>query len=119
MRRLLLLAMLFVAVPAFAADCSSMKSTALADATITSAADVPAVERADAATGMKLQMPALCVVKGILHPTADSAIRFEVWMPNTGWNGRIVDVGNGGFAGSISYTQMAANVGRGLCHRRL
>lgn len=113
MRRLLLPFLLSVAVPAFASDCASLKSAALADTTITSATDVPARQIPLNAAGAPLQVPALCVVKGVLHPTTDSVIRFEVWMPKEGWNGRIVDVGNGGFAGSIGYQQMTANVAAG------
>jgi feruloyl esterase len=41
-------------------------------------------------------------VTGIARPTTDSDIRFEVAIPQGGaWNGRYVQVGNGGFAGSI------------------
>jgi feruloyl esterase len=110
MLRLPLLALSLLAVPAtaFAAqDCASLKQATLADATILSATDVPAQP---VATMPGISLPPLCVVKGILHPTADSVIRFEVWMPQTGWNGRIVDVGNGGFAGAIDYRQLGANV---------
>lgn len=115
MRHLTLLATVLFAMPtaAFAADCASLKSATLADTTITSAVDVPARQIPMNATGATLQVPALCVVKGVLHPTADSVIRFEVWMPKEGWNGRILDVGNGGFAGSIGYQQMTANVAAG------
>src|SRR5204863_9352318 len=38
-----------------------------------------------------------------IHPTCESDIRFEVWMPVEGWNGRFEGVGNGGLAGTISY----------------
>ncbi|HEY9137195.1 MAG TPA: tannase/feruloyl esterase family alpha/beta hydrolase [Terriglobus sp.] len=110
MLRLPVLALSLLAVPAtaFAAqDCASLKKATIADATILSATDVPAQP---IAMMPGISLPPLCVVKGILHPTADSVIRFEVWMPQTGWNGRIVDVGNGGFAGAIDYRQMSANV---------
>jgi hypothetical protein len=41
-----------------------------------------------------------CRVAGIIAPTGDSAIAFEVWMPpQTAWNGRFMGVGNGAFAG--------------------
>ncbi len=58
-------------------------------------------------------VPAFCRVTGSIRPTADSDIRFEVWMPETGWNGRLQGVGNGGFAGSLSLSEMAAPVARG------
>jgi feruloyl esterase len=44
--------------------------------------------------------PAYCKVLGSAHPTPDSDIRFEVAIP-TQWNGRYLQVGNGGFAGVI------------------
>ncbi|HEY3442212.1 MAG TPA: tannase/feruloyl esterase family alpha/beta hydrolase [Paludibaculum sp.] len=58
-------------------------------------------------------LPAFCRVTGSIHPTADSDIRFEVWMPETGWNSRFQGVGNGGFAGSLSLGAMAIPVVRG------
>lgn len=58
-------------------------------------------------------LPAFCRVTGSIRPTADSDIRFEVWMPETGWNGRFQGVGNGGFAGSLSLSSMAVPVLRG------
>jgi feruloyl esterase len=45
-------------------------------------------------------------VAGTLRPTADSDIRFEVWMPSANWNGKFVGVGNGVWAGSITHFSM-------------
>jgi feruloyl esterase len=41
------------------------------------------------------------------------AIKFEVWMPTTNWNGKFQGVGNGGFAGVISYGAMRTALTRG------
>ena len=49
---------------------------------------------------------AFCRVVGHLHPTDDSDIKFEVWLPASGWSGRYESVGNGGFAGFIRYDSM-------------
>ena len=49
----------------------------------------------------------------MLSPTNDSDIRVEVWLPTSGWNGKLQAVGNGGWAGSISYTALAAAVTSG------
>ena len=49
---------------------------------------------------------AFCRVVGHLHPTGDSDIKFEVWLPASGWSGRYESVGNGGFAGFIRYDSM-------------
>jgi len=48
-------------------------------------------------------LPPFCRVQGVIQPSGDSHIKFEVWLPLTGWNGRYLGVGNGGFAGSINY----------------
>lgn len=54
-----------------------------------------------------------CRVTGVSRPTAASDIRFEVWLPSTGWNGRYYQLGNGGFAGNIHQPSLAAEVARG------
>jgi feruloyl esterase len=46
-------------------------------------------------------IPQHCRVKLTLKPTSDSNIYSELWMPTENWNGRLLIVGNGGFAGSI------------------
>ena len=48
-----------------------------------------------------------------IAPTADSDIRVEVWLPVSGWNGKFQGVGNGGWAGSISYPAMGRAVEAG------
>ncbi len=57
--------------------------------------------------------PEFCRVSGVLTPSADSHIEFEVWLPVSGWNGKYLGVGNGGFAGSIGYTALADAVANG------
>ena len=97
--------------PALARDCAGLAAAAPADATITSAALQPAgpfklpPELGPATT---VQLPAFCRVQGVLHPTADSHIAFEVWLPAETWDGRFQGVGNGGFAGAIPYSGLAA-----------
>ncbi len=59
-------------------------------------------------------LPTFCRVQGDLRPSADSEIHFEVWLPAQGWNHRYLATGNGGFAGSIGYAQMAGNLRRGF-----
>src|ERR1022692_4199087 len=58
-------------------------------------------------------LPAFCKVTGVINPAADSNIRFEVWMPSSGWNGKFEGAGNGGFAGAINYADMGAALSRG------
>ena len=105
---------LFPATAAFAAnDCAGLKALTLPDTTLTAADPVAAGGLTLPNGPSRKDMPAFCRVTGILHPTADSVIRFEVWLPQAGWNGRLLNVGNGGFAGSIAYGQMAGNLVRG------
>jgi feruloyl esterase len=52
-------------------------------------------------------LPSFCRVEGAIRPSPDSDIRFEVWMPSAGWNGKFRAVGNGGFGGSINFDDMA------------
>ena len=58
-------------------------------------------------------LPAFCRVAAVLHPSSDSAIRIELWMPETRWNGRLEGTGNGGFAGNLAYGALAAGVKQG------
>jgi tannase/feruloyl esterase len=58
-------------------------------------------------------LPPFCRVAGVIAPTAESRIRFEVWMPLDKWNGKFAAVGNGGWAGSISYAALADQLRRG------
>ena len=112
-----------------AVPCESLKTLALPDTTILSAALVPegpftpppaggvaaaaapgvAAGAAAAATAKPLAVPAACRVVGRVPP----AITFEVWMPDSGWNGKFQAVGGGGFAGVVSYGAMATALNRG------
>ncbi len=89
---------------ALANSCESLTALALPDATITQAASVPAAA----------DLPAYCKVAATLRPSEDSDIKIEVWMPASGWNGKFQAVGNGGWAGSISYPAMSQALRRGF-----
>lgn len=47
----------------------------------------------------------LCRVRTVIRPVPDSGIKVRVWIPETGWNGKFVGVGNGGWAGRIANNQ--------------
>ncbi len=103
-----------------AASCESLATLALPDTTITSASPVAAGEfslpggaGAATATNPFVDLPAFCRVTASLHPTSDSDIRVEVWLPTAGWNGKYQAVGNGGWAGVITYPAMAQAVRHG------
>ena len=43
-------------------------------------------------------------MQGVSKPSADSDIRFEVWLPQpAGWNRKFLSTGEGGFAGQLNY----------------
>ena len=55
-----------------------------------------------------------CRVAATLKPSTDSIIDIEVWLPEqSAWNGKFQAVGNGGWAGTISYGAMANAVEEG------
>ena len=58
-------------------------------------------------------LPAFCRVRAEAHPSADSNIKVEIWMPVSGWSGKFQGQGNGGFAGQMDYRGMATALGRG------
>jgi len=58
-------------------------------------------------------LPPFCRVAGVIAPTAESQIRFEVWLPIAQWNGKLAGVGNGGWAGTISFGALAEHLRRG------
>ena len=58
-------------------------------------------------------LPAFCRVKATSRPTSDSVINMEVWMPVSGWNGRLEVVGNGGFGSNIGFNNLAEGVAQG------
>src|SRR5450631_4597171 len=58
-------------------------------------------------------LPAFCRVVAEAKPTADSDIKLEVWLPISGWNGKLQGIGNGGFAGLIDYEQLSTSLAKG------
>ena len=57
-----------------------------------------------------MQLPAHCRVTAWVKPTSDSNIEVAVWLPAADWNGKFLAVGNGGWAGSVSYSAMAQSI---------
>ncbi len=119
----LLLVAVFTALPVHAASsCTALsQDLKLRHTTITLAVEVPAgtfkLPGAGGAPGGPsanfAALPALCRVAGTIQPTPDSDIRFEVWMPLSGWNGKFVGGGNGVWAGSIAYGDMVTPLAHG------
>jgi len=102
------------------AACESLASLTLAGGRVTSASAVTAgAFTPPGATGRAgvsptyAALPAFCRVAATLTPTPDSDIKIEVWLPAANWNGKLQAVGNGGWAGTISYGAMAAALAAG------
>ena len=95
------------------ASCESLSSLTLPHTTVNTAQAVPAGDFAPPYGAPLAKLPAFCRVAGVIAPSRDSVIRFEVWMPAEGWNQKFLGVGNGGFAGSIAYQQIGGYVRRG------
>jgi feruloyl esterase len=101
--------------PGAAASCSTLLHAAIPHTQILIAQEidggrfVPPNAKDDGFTGL----PAFCRVVAAAHPVSDSDIRVEVWLPVSGWNGRELATGNGGFAGSISYGSLANGIKSG------
>ena len=93
-----------------ALDCADLKDHAPANAGITATLQqagefVIPVQRGPERS---VKLPSFCRVQGVLQPTSDSRIGFEVWLPTENWNGRFQGIGNVGFAGSINYTGLVS-----------
>ncbi len=104
-----------------AASCESVGSLELKGGKITSAAVVAAgaftspmpMMGGPGAGAVFKNAPAFCRVTATLTPTPDSDIKIEVWMPAQNWNGKLVGVGNGIWAGNISYSALAEPLAKG------
>jgi len=97
-----------------AANCDDLAKLALPNTTISKTESQPAgpftLPNGSAIKGL----PAFCRVAGSIKPSSDSDIEFEVWLPASGWNGKFQGVGNGGFAGQITYNGLAEAVKLGF-----
>jgi feruloyl esterase len=106
-----------------AASCDSLASMALPQTTITLASVVEAgaftppgsagTNPSGPAGQVFRGLPAFCRVAATIRPSSDSDIKVEVWLPLAGWNGKFQAVGNGGWAGTITYAAMASVLQRG------
>ncbi|HEX4709120.1 tannase/feruloyl esterase family alpha/beta hydrolase, partial [Phenylobacterium sp.] len=94
----LALAMTTVSLLALASPAAAHAETACADLAKTSLPHAEVTKAVAEAVGDKQ----VCKVSVTSRPTKDSDIRLEVWIPvGAAWNGKFVQVGNGGFAGTV------------------
>jgi feruloyl esterase len=118
----LVFAAILAPVRASAASCESLISWGQPKTAVTLARTVaagqftPPAGRAGGGRGGAnpfAQLPEFCRVAATLTPTSDSDIKIEVWLPASGWNGKLQSVGNGAWAGTISYPAMATALAAG------
>jgi Tannase and feruloyl esterase len=117
-----LVAVLGTAQRAVAQDaCERLTAAKIPNATITLAQTVaagtfngPPVPKPGGELALLYKsLPAFCRVVAEAKPTSDSDIKLEVWLPVSGWNGKLEGIGVGGFAGSIDNVQLATTVKAG------
>jgi feruloyl esterase len=101
-----------------ATPCESLAQKALPQAKITRAEAVAAGPftppgPAQGRGPRSVDLPAFCRVAATLTPSPDSDIKMELWLPTSGWNGKFMMVGNGGWSGAISFAAMAEPLRRG------
>jgi hypothetical protein len=101
------------ALAGHAADCATLAKTNLPNTAVTTAEAIPAGSFTPPYGRPIDKLPAFCRIAGSIHPSSDSDVHFEVWLPATIWNGKFLSVGNGGFAGSINYFALADDLKRG------
>ncbi len=106
----------FLARPAAAQSCEDLASTSFDGVTVTAAQSVPAGSYAAPSGTTYPGLPSFCRVAATLTPTVESDIKVEIWMPSDphAWNGRFVGTGNGGYAGAIVYSELAATLSLGF-----
>jgi hypothetical protein len=115
-RGVVLVTAVFVTRPVFAATCESLTALKLQATTITAAHIVaaaafkPPTPTSPAVMKSFESLPAFCRVQGVIQPSSNSHIEFEVWLPISGWNGKYFGVGNGGMGGSIIYNAQGSNI---------
>lgn len=98
------------AVHAAGVDCNGLLKLKLPNGKVTSAGIVADGKFTIPGTDMVLEdLPSFCRVAATVEP----AIRFEVWMPVTDWNGKFNGVGLMGYIGAINYNDLAPPLRRG------
>jgi uncharacterized tannase-like protein DUF6351/tannase/feruloyl esterase len=95
-----------------AANCSGLTSLSFeGNTTVTAATLVTSGTLVTPANQTLTNLPAFCRVQGVSKPSTDSNIYFEVWLPQTTWNGKFLSSGEGGYAGALNYTRLGLDGG--------
>ena len=98
----------------YAQSCAGLAKLTSAMAVVTLTASIDSGSFSPSVGSVSLgRLPAFCRVAATLKPTADSEIHVEVWLPVSGWNGKFLAVGSGGWGGSLASDAMAEGLRRG------
>ncbi|MGC4080916.1 MAG: tannase/feruloyl esterase family alpha/beta hydrolase [Vicinamibacterales bacterium] len=97
------------APPPSPSSCDALATIGLPDTTITKVETRQPGSFTPPAGRTLSNLPGFCRVAATSAP----AVRFEVWLPLSTWNGKFQGVGNGANAGSISYDAMGTALRRG------
>jgi feruloyl esterase len=109
----------FLALPlavTAATDCTALRTLNLPQTRIHSADHVAAGDRLTLWAGGQPQamLKAFCRVRGTASHVIGSTIGFEVWLPEpAAWNGKYLQAGNGGTAGSVPLSSLMDGLLRG------
>ncbi len=119
--RTIAIAIVLTASSSALADCDALSGRHFGATQVTTATAVEAGQfrlppgtRSSARTDAVLAtLPEFCRIEAVAAPSEDSAIGIEMWLPESEWNGKLLAVGNGAWAGSISYGALADAVADG------
>ena len=59
-------------------------------------------------------LPPFCRVRIVAQPAPRSSIQVELWLPESGWNGKLLGTGTGGGAGAVNYDSLGPGIRRGF-----
>ena len=112
-------ALLALASSQASAACEALAHKHFGSTEVASATVVPAggftlpAGTPGAANAALAKLPAFCRLQAVGKPSGDSEIGIEIWLPEGNWNGRLLAVGNGAWAGVLSYGALADAVAAG------
>lgn len=97
-------------------SCKNLDSQLIRSGSITATELIEAGRFEPASNNSEIysELGVFCRVSAVLSPVAGSNIEIEVWLPTENWNNKLVAVGNGGFAGVISYDALAEALTEGF-----
>ena len=98
--------------------CEALKNLKLDHAEVVSAKWVDTgtiqMQLGNPPQAMSIPVKRHCEISAVSRPTSDSVINFTLWLPaQEDWNGKYLQLGNGGWAGSIQPAELIAPVAQG------